>query len=551
MSNLKAIHEAMRLQAINKLMVVGHPLSGYASVEQVLYGCGLQAAAASKTQGLSPTQVSDMLLRAYRVPPIEATQALEALSPINPSPVWQTLALDLLVGNLEQELWGWADPQAIYLLDYWKNLDHQLAFVLVYDSPQASMAGLFDNPEVDCTEDVVQAASANWLAYNEALLNFYLGNTERCLLVHGQQVRAQTADYLKQVKHQMGVELQMPVVQALSEENSQSPSSAESSSSWLAMKTQLCSRVLAANPKVTQMYADLQSVASMPQGHVKNQPSFDTDMAVLSKFVALHRSNLKIQRYVEELKATKEAQEQALNQQLATLVQSFEKAHAYGHAMAQEKQHLAALAEDRQRNIEELRQKEAELLSRVGELDGQLQQARDEVNQHAAVAAADYVTSNKVLEEENQILLEELHKVQEELEANHIQNQLLLFKVQQAEEKFNPKLRGAANLIKQDLPYRLGSAVVRCPRSIPHYLALPRKLQRITKDFKDSQVNLSEQKKPSLLDFEDRHEGERVKQHLSYRFGEVLVKAGSNPFQWLLMPYKLKKAHSNWRMSRA
>ena len=197
MSNLKAIHEATRLQPINKLMVVGHPLSGYASVVEVLHGCGLQAAEASKTQGLSPTQVSDMLLRAYRVQPLEATQALEALSPINPSPVWQTLALDLLLGNLEQELWGWADPQAIYLLDYWKNLDHQLAFVLVYDSPQTSMAGLFDNPEVDCTEEVVQAASANWLAYNEALLNFYLGNTERCLLVHGQQVRAKTADYLR------------------------------------------------------------------------------------------------------------------------------------------------------------------------------------------------------------------------------------------------------------------------------------------------------------------------------------------------------------------
>lgn len=493
MSNLKAIHEATRLQTNNKLMVVGHPLSGYASVEQVLHGCGLQAAAASKTQGLSPTQVSDMLLRAYRVPPLGATQALEALSPLNPSPVWQTLALDLLVDNLEQELWGWSDPQAIYLLDFWKNLDHQLAFVLVYDSPQASMASLFENPEVDCTEDVMQAASANWLAYNEALLNFYLCNTERCLLVHGQQVKAKTADYLRQVKHQMGLELQMLLGDDLSEEHSQLISSAQSSSSWLAMKTQLCSRVMAANPKVTQMYADLQSVASLPQGNVMKKPSLDTDMAVLSKFVALHRSNLKIQQYVEELKTAKEAQEQ---------------------------QYLAALA-------------------------------RDEVNQHAAVAAADYVSSNKAIEEESQMLLEELHKVQEELEANHIQNQLLLFKLQQAEEKLNPKFRGAANLIKQDLPYRLGSALVQCPQSITHYLALPRKLQKITKDFKNSQVKLSEQRIPSLLDFEDRHEAERVKQHLSYRFGEVLVNAGSNPFSWLLTPFKLKKAHSNWRMSRA
>jgi len=301
MSNLKAIHQAMRLQPIDELMVVGHPLSGYASVEQVLHSCGLKPAATSKTQGLSPTQVSEMLLRAYRVQPLTELQALDNFKPIIPSPVWQSLALDLLLGNLEQELWGWADPQAIYLLDYWKNLDHQLAFVLVYDSPQASMAGLFDKPDVDCTEDVVQAASANWLAYNEALLNFYLGNTERCLLVHGQQVRDKTADYLRQVQHQMGVELQMPWGGVVGEVKH---------SAWNALQTELCARVLSANPKMAQMYADLQSVASLPQGDVKAKPSFIADMALLSKFVALNRSNLRFQRYVEELKATKEVQEQ-------------------------------------------------------------------------------------------------------------------------------------------------------------------------------------------------------------------------------------------------
>jgi len=542
MSNLKAIHEATRLQPINKLMVVGHPLSGYAAVEQVLHGSGLQAAAASKTQGLSPTQVSDMLLRAYRVPPLEATHALEALSPINPSPVWQTLALDLLVGNLEQELWGWADPQAIYLLDYWKNLDHQLAFVLVYDSPQASMAGLFDNPEVDCTEDVVQAGSANWLAYNEALLNFYLGNTERCLLVHGQQVRAKTADYLKQVKHQMGVELQMPVGEALREANSQS------SSSWLAMKTQLCSRVLAANPKVTQMYADLQSVASLPQGHVKNQPSFDTDMAVLSKFVALHRSNLKIQRYVEELKAAKEAQEQALNQQLATLVQSFEKAHAYGHAMAQEKQHLAALVEDRQRNIEELRQKEAELLSRVGELDGQLQQARNEVNQHAAVVAADYVTSNKALEEENDMLLVEFHKVQEELERTLKQININKYRVSQAEEKLNlVGLNGAIDIIRNSKTYRLGYELVTCNRSIKSYIKLPIGLYRISKKY-TNQIDGLEIKNINFTNYSDGYHAYQIKKHLSYKFGEIIEETNLNPFMLLIFPFRLINTYKKWKL---
>jgi hypothetical protein len=476
MSNLKAIHEATRLQPINKLMVVGHPLSGYASVEQVLHRSGLQAAAASKSQGLSPTQVSDMLLRAYRVQPLNELQALDNFKPIDPSPVWQTLALDLLLGNLEQELWGWADPQAIYLLDYWKSLDHQLAFVLVYDSPQASLASLFDNPEVDCNEHVVKAASDNWLAYNEALLNFYLGNTERCLLVHGQQVRAKTADCLRQVQHQMGVELKMPFADGLADEkHPSSPSSSSashpSSSAWLAMQTELCARVISANHKVGQMYTDLQSVASLPQGHVKNQPSFDTDMAVLSKFVALHRSNLKIQQVVEELKAAKEAQEQALNQRLAELVQSYEHSKAHGHALAQEKQHLLALAEDRLRNIEEIRQREGELQGRVNELAGQLQQAMDTANEQADAPNTND-KDRKELEEENELLILQLHKVQEELEIYFDKNEYLQ-KINKYKNIQDSSNNDAVHKVKQHLSYRLGSAMIKNSKTPWGWVMMP------------------------------------------------------------------------------
>ena len=28
-----------------------------------------------------------------------------------------------MLGNLEENFWGWSDPNAIYLLDYWKQLD--------------------------------------------------------------------------------------------------------------------------------------------------------------------------------------------------------------------------------------------------------------------------------------------------------------------------------------------------------------------------------------------------------------------------------------------
>ena len=382
---------------------------------------------------------------------------------------------------------------------------------------------------------MVKAASDNWLAYNEALLTFYLGNTERCLLVHGQQVRAKTADCLRQVQHQMGVVLHMPF-DGLAAEVKQT--------GWNALQVELCARVISANPKVGQMYTDLQSVASLPMGNAMDKPSFDTDMAVLSKFVALHRSNLKIQQVVEELKAAKEAQEQALNQQLATLVQSFEKAHAYGHDMAQEKQNLLALAEDRLRNIEELRQREGELQGRVNELAGQLQQARDEVNQHAAVAAADYVTSNKALEEENQMLLEELFRIQEDLEQKYIDSQQIDERLESAETINRSQLIGASDYIKNGQTYQLGAVLVKCDRSIKGYLSLPIKIIAIIRKSNNNKNNYS------LENYIDSHQAEIAKRHLSYKLGEVLSKALNNPFRWLILPLEIMIIYGKWKKEK-
>ena len=203
---------------------------------------------------------------------------------------------------------------------------------------------------------------------------------------------------------------------------------------------------------------------------MKAKPSFIADMAVLSKFVALNRSNQKFQRYVEELKAAKETQEQALNQQLAALVQSFEHAQAFGNNLEQERQNLVALAEARRMQIEGLTQREAELQGRLNELAGQVQQARDEANQHAAVAAADYVTSNKALEEENELLLLQLHQVQEELEKYLMENIDLKQKKQ-----FHPETIDEVEVqkVKSHLSYRLGSTLIKYGKTPFGWLWLP------------------------------------------------------------------------------
>jgi predicted nucleic acid-binding Zn-ribbon protein len=273
-------------------------------------------------------------------------------------------------------------------------------------------------------------------------------------------------------------------------------------------------------------------------------------MAVLSKFVALHRSNLKIQRYVEELKAAKEAQEQALNQQLATLVQSFEKAHAYGHAMAQEKQHLAALAESRLEQMEGLTQREAKLEVRLNNLNHQLDQARIAIYETQNTSKRELEIGKLDLEEDNKLLVAELNKVQEELEQFHIQNQQLQFKITQNEEKFSPKLFGAALQVKNELPYKLGAAIVSCKGSLKASLGLPFRLRRIVNEFETQSRSKLPLESSNYSQYIDFHEAEKIKQHLSYKFGEILIQTNGSIFKWITLPLRLNTAYQTWRKFR-
>jgi hypothetical protein len=491
MSNLKAIHEATRLQPINKLMVVGHPLSGLACVEQLLHDSGLKPAAKSKAQGLNPAQVSEMVLRAYRVPPVDALQALEVVHPITPSPVWQTLALDLLLGNIEHDLWGWSDPQAVYLLDYWKNLDNQVAFVLVYDSPQDTLTRLFNQPDVECNADLVASVLTTWLAYNEALLNFYLGNTERCLLVNSQQVSAQSADYLLQVRHQMGVNLQLA---------SDEPPSPSAPSAWQVLQLQLIDSVLAGQTKALHLYADLQSVASLPFKAIPDSASEQTALAVLQTFVQMHRTNLRIQQKEAELLAKL----QDLNIQLDQAKQDA-KDDATKASLAQDAAVKAALAKVPPPAPAPV----------------------------TVVAAAD----TKALEEENQLLLEQLHLVQEELERYYLENQDL--KKSQAKPK--TQHYGAAERIQKQLSYRLGATMIANSRSLGGWLRMPIALADQVRAYRADLRAKAGQKYPPIEAYADAHEAERYRQHLSYQLGQTMLQNSKSIWGWIKMPFALPR----------
>ncbi|TQV61495.1 MAG: hypothetical protein FNT29_11365, partial [Halothiobacillaceae bacterium] len=181
---------------MNKVLIVGHPSSGYHEVEVILHRYGLGTAKASRREGLTPFEISQSLLKAHGAPSLRSVLSEDEFMRIEPGAVWHGMALDLMLGNIDQPLWGWSDPQNIFLLDYWASLDPRLTFVLVYTEPQrALMEAAQQGNETPATDEIEQLID-NWVAFNGALLRFFLRNPKRCLLVHSQQVSCAVDSYL-------------------------------------------------------------------------------------------------------------------------------------------------------------------------------------------------------------------------------------------------------------------------------------------------------------------------------------------------------------------
>lgn len=179
---------------MNRIAIVGHPSSGYTDVEALLKQHGMAEAAPSRREGMSVHDIEASLFKAHNAVNIEQAQTEAQLSQLSPSNVWQGLALDFLLGNMQQKsVWGWASSNTLPLLNMWHEVDDQTAFLLVYQHPATALQNSLDrNEEISPTEVL-----NNWAAYHRSLLSFYLRHSARSFLVNTQQFLSQPQEVLK------------------------------------------------------------------------------------------------------------------------------------------------------------------------------------------------------------------------------------------------------------------------------------------------------------------------------------------------------------------
>ena len=98
----------------------------------------------------------------------------------NPGRLWEQLASDIFVANIKSRIWGWSDTYSTWLLDYWLGFEPHLNFILVCISPQQMLASVMAS-ETDTLS--VEMVMSTWQAYHQELLRFHLRNPQRSLLV--------------------------------------------------------------------------------------------------------------------------------------------------------------------------------------------------------------------------------------------------------------------------------------------------------------------------------------------------------------------------------
>ena len=625
--------KTVKKAAANHILVVAHPSAQAQQVFDLLKAAGVQEALPSRREQLSAQALTETLLKAHGLQWHEG-QVPTNIESVEASPMWQSLVLDLVLGNMEQPLWAWLDPQAVHLLDFWQQQSEHTVFMLVYDDlhniyQQCLQSG------ADASPESINAKVQSWVAYNEALLQFHLRNPERSFLVHAKQVAQSAQSYVQQISQRVAAPLELAADHSTASE--EPVDTAEQPTSQLAsteLQTQpstttqpstdglanwLIEQLVHTQADALQLYEEMQAAANLPLTNVamsapaadaaalqqawasfaaaQLQHSHNTQRVadLQQQLQTLQQQHAQVQELTDSEATAKQAlqvqlknaeEENALLlEQLHKVQEELERLYQQGKAdvtkakqlqeqLAAEQQAAKKLKEQaasEQSKAKKLQEQISAEQVKAKKLEEQLSAEQQTAKKHKEQLAAEQAkikalqeqlakapsnqkadASVAELKEENELLLIQLHKVQEELERYYLENRQLKAGGAKLHSQSKPTYYGAAERVKQQLSYRLGATMIAQSRSVGGWLRMPFALRAEAKRFKQD-LAARQNKNPPIAQYRDAHEAERVKRHLSYRLGARMIANSKTLGGWISMPWVLlaeAKAFERERQAR-
>lgn len=248
--------------------------------------------AALQPLGLSPAKP---LARDPKVTLHSWHQRVVAAGDPQPSRVWQQLAADLLLDNIDAPQWAWADEHSLHLLDFWAGFDASVRFVLLADTPAQA---LLRQRHLGNTTQLL----SQWAGKHQTMLRFALRHPERCLLVWGQQAELEPQALAQKMAQRWALSL------------SAKPQPPRELPDPCALAEHLAQHLCKQHPQVQQLLSDLQAcVEPLGQPHTH---SFAADPSqLLARYQTLADRSAEATQVAGLQKELKAAQEQAKAQQ--------------------------------------------------------------------------------------------------------------------------------------------------------------------------------------------------------------------------------------------
>lgn len=504
---------------MNKIVILGHKSSGFEKVEEVLYKKGMVKAVKSAVNSLSPQDIVNVLAKSHKTTISTFEKGASLIKTSDIQPIWGGLFADLMIANIDSKIWGWADPNILPFVNYLKDIDHNIFFVLVYRSPKF----IFESAIISSDKDFSDLLN-DWYLYNKYLLDFYINNKDRAILLNSESIShnfSEDNDKDQLIDYNGNINKSFFLIDNI---NNDLIKNDENSNKFDLVNEILLNKIIFDKSNIRGLYGSLQEQLGLYVSDEINKTKisdydlwyafkkqYDDLKAQKNQIIGL---NNKFNISQNELKIKNE-EKITIENQFSELKKSFWKVEGLSkwqekriNELKNEKNKEHDLAKKFQKEIEEIKNKT---------------ESKKELSLETAPK-----NNNEKME-----MLKNLLNLQEELEKTYISTNVSFDNVSAS------GLMGASTRFKKQLPYKLGSTIINDTKSPKKILKLPFSIFKllIEEDVrKEIEHNL-----PDLATYDDKHEIEKVKNHLSYKLGSKILEKRKTLTEWIKLPIDLKK----------
>lgn len=492
---------------VKRIIVIGHRTSQYKEIKDFFVKNGMSEPLPSRRENMRVEELESSLLKSANAISCVNAQSHSELDQVDISSTWQGLMLDFLLANINQEkIWGWSSEESVQLLNTWLKVDQNTYFVFVYRDPISVLNDILISDD----DQNVNKALDNWAAYYSALFNFYTKNSDRCCLVNSDVFFNEPIESVKKIPFLSTSSLLKNIVENCSDsiensgENNKVCLLQENNKSIIANHL---ARKVTEKHLAHSVYEELKALSVNPLDVFRD--SADEEVWVALKYEA-----------VEELKK-KQKELSALKDKVCEIEHS--------------KKNLVLKNELLSTEIELLKN---DVLNKAAQIDN--------------IEKNHKKTANKLIDtrlvDENILLQIQVELLEDEITSGRATPSTSVLPLT-TEKPVALGKYGAADRIKRQLTYRLGAVVVNT-NTLADCITLPIRLKKEHASFNQELEKRKKESLPPISQYADADQAERVKQHLSYKLGVVVMKNTNSIYGVIKLPFLLMKESKKFKKEK-